>query len=45
MNNKELLKLIQQNTEMKEQIAELEDRHRRSNSRFNGHEGEIWSRK
>ena len=26
-NNKEIQKLIQQNTEMKEQIAELEDRH------------------
>ena len=26
-NNKEIQKLIQQNTEMKEQIAKLEDRH------------------
>ena len=26
-NNKEVQKLIQQNTEMMEQIAELEDRH------------------
>ena len=26
-NNKEVQKLIHQNTEMKEQIAELEDRH------------------
>ena len=30
-NNEEVQKLIQQNTEMKEQIAQLEDRHRRNN--------------
>ena len=30
-NNEEVQKLIQQNTEMKKQIAELEDRHRRNN--------------
>ena len=35
-NNEEVQKLIQQNTEMKEQIAELEDRHRRNNLRFMG---------
>ena len=28
MNNEEVQNLIQQNTEMKEQIAELEERHR-----------------
>ena len=30
-NNEEVQKLIQQNTEKKDQIAELEDRHRRNN--------------
>ena len=30
-NNKEDQKLAQQNTEIKEQIAELEERHRRNN--------------
>ena len=30
-NNEEVQNLIQQNTEMKEQIAELKDRHRRNN--------------
>ena len=30
-NNEEVQKLIQQNTEMKKQIAELEDRRRRNN--------------
>ena len=47
-NNEEVQKLIQQNTEMKEQIAELEDRHRRNNLRFmgikekSGVESETW---
>ena len=35
-NNEEVQKLIQQNTEMKEQIAELEDRHQRNNLQFMG---------
>ena len=35
-NNEEVQNLIQQNTKMKGQIAELEDRHRRNNSRFMG---------
>ena len=35
-NNKKVQKLIQQNTEMKEQIAKLENRHRRNNLRFMG---------
>ena len=30
-NNKEVQNLIHQNTEVKEQIAELESRHRRNN--------------
>ena len=30
-NNEEVQELIQQNTEIKEQIAQLEDRHRRNN--------------
>ena len=33
-SNEEVQKLIQQNTQMKEQIAEYEDRHRRNNLRF-----------
>ena len=33
-SNEEVQKLIQQNTQMKEQIAELKDRHRRNNLRF-----------
>ena len=33
-NNEEIQKLIKQNTEMKEQIAELQGRHRRNNLRF-----------
>ena len=47
-NNEVVEKLIQQNTEMKEQIAELEDRHRRNNLRFmgikekSGVESETW---
>ena len=47
-NNEEVQKLIQQNTEMKEQIAELEDRHQRNNLRFmcikekSGVESETW---
>ena len=47
-NNEEVQKLIKQNTEMKEQIAELEDRHRRNNLRFmgikekSGVESETW---
>ena len=49
-NNEEVQKLIQQNTEMKEQIAELEDRHRRNNLRFMsvkekpGVESETWEK-
>ena len=35
-NNEEVQKLIQQNTKMKEQIVELEDRQRRNNLRFMG---------
>ena len=35
-NNKEDQKLVQQNTEMKEQVTELEDKHRRNNLRFMG---------
>ena len=35
-NNEEVQNLIQQNTEMKEQNAELEDRHWRNNLRFMG---------
>ena len=47
-NIEEIQNLIQQNTEMKEQIAELEDRHRRNNLRFmgikekSGVESETW---
>ena len=47
-NNEVVEELIQQNTEMKEQIAELEDRHRRNNLRFmgikekSGVESETW---
>ena len=47
-NNEEVQKLIQENTEMKEQIAELKDRHRRNNLRFmgikekSGVESETW---
>ena len=47
-NNEVVQKLIKQNTEMKEQIAELEDRHRRNNLRFmgikekSGVESETW---
>ena len=43
--NEEIQKLIQQNAEMKEQIAELEDRHRRKEIKIYGHAGVIWSRK
>ena len=35
-NNEEVQKLIQKNTEMKEQIPELEDRHQRNNLQFMG---------
>ena len=35
-NNEEVQKLIQQNTEIKEKIAELEDRHRKNNLLFMG---------
>ena len=35
-NNEVVQNLIQQNIDMKEQIAELEDRHRINNSRFMG---------
>ena len=35
-SNEDVQKLIQQNTQMKEQIAELGDRHRRNNLRFMG---------
>ena len=35
-NNEEIQKLIKQNIEMKEQIAELEDIHRRNNLQFMG---------
>ena len=35
-NNEVVQNLIQQNTDMKEQIAELEDRDRRNNLRFLG---------
>ena len=35
-NNEVVQNLIQQNTDMKEQIAELEDRHQRNNLRFMG---------
>ena len=47
-NSEEVENLIQQNTEMKEQIVELEDRHRRNNLRFigikkkSGVESETW---
>ena len=47
-NNEEIQKLIKQNIEMKEQIAELEDIHRRNNLRFmgikekSGVESETW---
>ena len=47
-NNEVVQNLIQQNTDMKEQIAELEDRHRRNNLRFMsikekcGVESETW---
>ena len=47
-NNEEVQNLIQQNTEMKEQNAELEDRHWRNNLRFmgikvkSGVESETW---
>ena len=46
--SEEVQNLIQQNTEMKEQIAELEDIHRRNNLRFmgikekSGVESETW---
>ena len=47
--NKEVVqKLIEQNTDMKEQIAKLEDRHRRNNLQFmgikekSGVESETW---
>ena len=49
-NNEEVQKWIQQNTEMKEQIAELQDRHRRNNLWFLGIkeksevESEIWQK-
>ena len=35
-NNEEVQKLIQQNTEMKQQIQELQGRHQRNNSQFMG---------
>ena len=35
-NNEKVQKLIQQNTEMKEQSSKLENRHRRNNLRFMG---------
>ena len=35
-NNKVVQNLIQQNSDMKAQIARLEDRHRRNNLRFMG---------
>ena len=38
-NNEKVQNLIQQNTEMKEQIAELENRHRRYNLQFMGIKG------
>ena len=47
-NNKVVQSLIRQNTDMKEQIAELEERHRRNNLRFmgikekSGVESETW---
>ena len=47
-NNEEVQKLIQKNTEMKEQIPELEDRHQRNNLQFmgikekSGVESESW---
>ena len=47
-NNEVVQNLIQQNTDMKEQIAESEDRHLRNNSRFmgikkkSGVESETW---
>ena len=47
-NNEVVQNLIQQNTDMKEQIAELEDRDRRNNLRFmgikekSGVESETW---
>ena len=48
MNNKEVQNLIQRNIEMKEQTAELEDRHRRNYIQFigikekYGVESKIW---
>ena len=45
-NNEVVQNLIQQNTNMKEQITELEGSHQRNNLRFMGiKEKEIWSRK
>ena len=47
-SNEEVQKLILQNTEMKEQIPKLEDKHRRNNLRFmnikqkSGVESETW---
>ena len=47
-NNEEVQKLIQQNTEMKEKIAELEERHQSNDLRFmgikekSGVESETW---
>ena len=38
-NNKEVQNLIKQNTEMKEQIEALKDKHRRNNLRFLGIKG------
>ena len=47
-NNRNVRKIIQQNTKMKDQIAELQDRHRQNNLRFmgikekSGIESETW---
>ena len=47
-NNEVVKNLIQESTDMKDQIAELEDRHRRNNLRFmgikekSGLESETW---
>ena len=47
-NNEEIQKVVKQNTEMKEHIAELEDRHQKNNLRFmgikekSGIESETW---
>ena len=47
-NNKKARKIIQRNTKMKDQTAELEDRHRQNNLRFmdikekSGIESETW---